>query len=247
MTTSTPRQTEQMDEGIDARVRDYLPLVSQIAARFNRASSVSKEDLVQVGALGLLKAIRGYDRERCKNASFRSYATLFIRGEIQHYLRDQASLVQQPRRVVDSAARLAVAEEQLTRELERTPAAVELAMRAGLPLSAVVEAQQARDACTFYDSLDQCDTGEDQLGTWSERLPDRNQIEKIEEAETRAIVGNAVRSLGAKSRQVIEYVYFDEMTQKETARLLGWSEMKVSRAVRKALTKLKAILLTEIF
>lgn len=247
MTTFTPGQTQQTTQEIDARVRDYLPLVSQIAARFNRASSVSKEDLVQVGSLGLLKAIRGYDRERCKNASFRSYATLFIRGEIQHYLRDQASLVQQPRRVADNAARLAAAEEQLTREMERTPSAVELAMRAGLPLSAVVEAQQARDTCAFYDSIEERDSGEEQLGAWSEYLPDRKQMEQVEEAETRAVVGNAVRRLGENSRRVIEYVYFNEMTQKETARLLGWSEMRVSRAVRKALTKLKAILLTEIF
>lgn len=246
MTIFTPGQTKQTAD-IDTKVREYMPLVRQIAVRFHRASSVSREDLVQVGAVGLLKAIQGYDRERCKNASFRSYASLFVRGEIQHYLRDQASLVQPPRRVADNAAKLAAVEEELIRELERTPTAVELSMRSGLPLPVVEEARHVRDACSFYDSIDQCDPSLDRVHAWSETIPDRKQLDLIERAELRAVVGNAVRSLGDKSRQIIEYVYFNELTQKETARLLGWSEMKVSRAVRRALIKLKAILLTEVF
>lgn len=234
----------------EALVREYLPVVKQIARRYSRASAASLDDLVQVGSLGLLKAVQGYDRDRCRNASFHSYAQLFIKGEIRHYLRDQAALIQQPRRLSESAARIVTVEEALKRELQRTPTLDELSLRSGLSVAELVETMQSSDACHFYDSLDG-GTSEDDCNLsdrgLSEVLADKRQTEAMERAELREILVHSLRNLGAKTREIIEFVYFQDLTQKETAQLLGWSEMKVSRAVKKGLAKLKEILLTEIF
>lgn len=239
-------RTTAVDEKI---VTDYLPLVRQIARRYSRASGVSLEDLIQVGAVGLLKAVKGFDAQRCKNATLHGYAALFIKGEISHYLRDQASLVRTPRRLFDAGNKLSRAEEALKTECGRSPTLDELSMRSGLSVEEVLDILQARDACTFYQSLDGPASGEDldESAPLAETIADERHIGAIERAEMREAIAQSLKNLSAKSRQIIECVYFEDLSQKETARLVGWSEMKVSRAVRAGLRKLKELLLTEIF
>jgi RNA polymerase sigma-B factor len=245
---SVKSQSQAVNQTVDRQdelVRDYLPLVRQIARRYSRARSAPVEDLVQVGALGLLKAIKRFDAESCKNPSLRSYAALFIKGEISHYLRDNASLVQAPRRLLDAGRLLSRAEEALRRGLGRAPTLDELALRCGISVDEVIAVLQSRDACTYYRSFDA--GREEDVPSLSETLADQRHVDAQERAETREAIAQSLKNLGEKTRQIMEFVYFQDLTQKETAHLLGWSEMKVSRALRRGLSKLKEILLTEIF
>jgi RNA polymerase sigma-B factor len=233
----------------DELVRSYLPLVRQIAKRYSRVNPELFEDLLQVGCLGLLKAIRYYDPNREQKASLKTFALCYIKGEIRHYLRDHSSLVQVPRRLSEISTKISQVEEELMQELEHIPTPEEIACRSGLAVADVREAQQSRDACHRYESLDATEDSEGREDTRSlcEMVADRRHLDAIANAEEREILAQALCNLGDKTRQIIEFVFFYDLTQKETAQLLGLSEMGVSRAVKSAVKSLKEILFTEIF
>lgn len=232
----------------DERIKENMPLVQRIAKRYARFRPDSLEDLVQVGAVGLLKAVRYYDPNRARSASFKTVAACYIKGEIRHYLRDYSALVHVPRRYSEINAQLAPVEEELTRELGRRPTIPELAARAGLTQRDILEAQQSVDACFRYESFDQVDTddGWEDNRALSEMVADRKYEDFVLAAEDRELIAQALKTLGEKTRQIVEFVFFCDLTQKETAQKLGISEMGVSRAVRSALKKLKDVLSTEI-
>src|SRR5579884_350579 len=99
-------------------VKQYLPLVRQIAKRYSRVNPELFEDLLQVGCVGLIKACKAYDPDREQKASFKTFSLLYIKGEIRHYLRDHSSLVQMPRRLNEINSKISQVEEALTHELE---------------------------------------------------------------------------------------------------------------------------------
>jgi RNA polymerase sigma-B factor len=232
----------------DEQVKQYMPLVQQIARRYARFRPDCQEDLIQVGAVGLLKAIQYYDPARARTASFKTVASCYIRGEIRHYLRDHSSLVQVPRRYSELNAQLAPIEESLTKEIGRSPSVQELAARSGFAVRDILEAQQSVDACLRYESFDTPDGEEerDDNRALSEMVADRKYQDFVLASEDRELIAQALRSLGDKTRQIVEFVFFYDLTQKETAKQLGISEMGVSRAVRSALRKLKDVLSTEV-
>lgn len=232
----------------DQLVKEYLPLVRQIAKRYSRVNPESFEDLLQVGCVGLLKAMKAYDPERAQRASFRTFALLYIKGEIRHYIRDHASLVQMPRRLNEISSKVSYAEEALTQELEHAPTPHEIAMRTGLSESDVREVLQSRDTCMRYESLDASDDdGREESRALAELVADRRQLDAINSSEEHEVLTQAMHNLGEKTRQIIEFVYFYDLTQKETAQILGLSEMGVSRTLKSAMKTLKEILFTEIF
>ena len=96
--TATIQKIQRTSSPNDEIVLKHMPLVNQIARRYGRFRPDLIEDLVQVGAIGLLKAINCYDPNRERVASFKTLASCYIRGEIRHYLRDHASLMQVPRK-----------------------------------------------------------------------------------------------------------------------------------------------------
>ncbi len=233
----------------ESLVREYLPLVKKIARRYSRANNLCADDLAQVGCLGLLKAIRYYDPNRQKKASFRTVAIVYIKGEIRHYLRDHASLVQIPRRLSELNNKIVHLEEVLSKKLAHTPTPAELAEHSGSCPSDILEAQQSWQICKYYESFDAAinhDSDEDSR-VLLDLIADKKHLDEQVQSEEREVLGQALIKLGEKTRQIIEFVYFYDLSQKETAQLLGLSEMGVSRAVKSALKKLKEILLTEIF
>ncbi len=233
----------------DQLVKQYMPLVRQIAKRYSRVSPESFEDLSQVGCLGLLKAINYYDPEHEGKASFKTFALCYIKGEIRHYLRDHSSLVQVPRRLNEISSRIIHLEEVLTREFDRLPTAEELSQRSGFSLVEILEAQQSWEVCSHYESLDGSEEsdGREEGRALSEMVADRKYLDEISYSEDREVLSQALVNLGDKTRQVVEFVFFYDLTQKETARRLGLSEMSVSRAMHSGLKKLKELLFTEIF
>lgn len=228
-------------------VRNHISLVRQIARKYSQYSPDSFEDLVQVGSIGLLKAIRYYDPERSRSASFRTLATCYIRGEIRHYLRDHCSIVQVPRRLTEMNSQLSQLEEKLTRALDRAPTVQELAKHSGFSVQDVLEAQQSWEVRLHYESLDGAgdeDEREDKRNL-SEVVPDKRYQDLFAASEDREVISQALKRLGERTRQIVEFVFFYDLSQKETAYVLGLSEMGVSRAVHSALKKLREIMAQE--
>lgn len=225
----------------------YMPLVRQIARRYSQFNADSLEDLTQVGSIGLLKAIRYYDPNRARSASFKTLATCYIRGEIRHYLRDHCSLVQVPRKLTEMNAQVSQLEEKLTKQLNRTPTVQELADQSGFTVQEILEAQQSWEARIHYESLDATgeDDDRDDKRSLSETVPDRRYQDMLIASEEREVVSQALKRLGDRTRQIIEFVFFYDLSQKETASVLGLSEMGVSRAVHSAVKKLKDSLKAE--
>jgi len=239
-----PSREDFSSDEITALVRMHMTLVRQIARKYSQFQPDSFEDLVQVGAIGLLKAIKYYDPHRARTASFRTLATCYIRGEIRHYLRDHCSIVQVPRRLTELNTQLAQLEEKLTRSLDRSPTVAELATASGFTVEEVLEAQQSWEARIHYESLD--GTGEederDDRRSLSEVVPDRRYQDLFSTSEDRELINQALKRLGGRTREIIEFVFLYDLSQKETAYVLGLSEMGVSRAVHSALKKLKEIM-----
>jgi len=225
-------------------VRSYMPLVRQIARRYCQFNPDSLEDLVQVGAIGLLKAIRYYDPKRPRSASFKTLATCYIRGEIRHYLRDHCSLVQVPRRLAEVTSQLSQLEEKLTQMLDHAPTVQELSSHSGYTVQEILDAQVSWEARLHYESFDSIGDDEDREDKRSlcELVPDRKYQELQRIREERELVTQALKRLGERSRRILEFVFFYDLSQKETASVLGLSEMGVSRALHSGLKKLKEIM-----
>lgn len=228
-------------------VRTHMPLVKQIARKYSQYQPDSFEDLVQVGAIGLLKAIKYYDPHRSRSASFRTLATCYIRGEIRHYLRDHCSLVQVPRRLTEMNSQLTQLEEKLTKMLDRAPTVAELAQQSGFSVDDIREAQQSWEARIHYESLDGGNDEEerDDRRSLCDVVPDKRCQELFVYSEDREVVTQALKRLGDRTRQIVEFVFFYDLSQKETAYVLGLSEMGVSRAVHTALRRLREIINSE--
>lgn len=231
----------------DLIVRKFMPLVRQIARRYSQYNPDSHEDLVQVGAIGLLKTIKYYDPNRSRSASFKTLATRYIRGEIRHYLRDHASLVQVPRKLTEMNAQLTQLEERLTRQLDRAPTVQELAEKSGFSVSEILEAQQSWEARIHYESFDSSFEEEEREDKrcLAEIVADKRVLDEQFASEDRELVTQALKRLGERTREIVEFVFFYDLSQKETATVLGLSEMGVSRAVHSGLKKLRDILKTE--
>jgi RNA polymerase sigma-B factor len=233
----------------DQLVRQFLPLVRQVAKRYSRVNPESFEDLLQVGCVGLLKATKAYDPNHHQKASFKTFALLYIKGEIRHYLRDHSALVQMPRRLNDISTKISQAEESLTHKLEHAPSPREIAAHTGYSEAEIREVLQSWEACTRYESLDATEESEGREDTraLAEMVADRRQLDEVSFSEEREVLAQALHNLGEKTRQIIEFVYFYDLTQKEAAQIMGISEMGVSRTLKSAMKSLKEILFTEIF
>jgi RNA polymerase sigma-B factor len=222
--------------------------VRQIARRYSQYNPDSLEDLVQVGSIGLLKAVKYYDPNRARSASFKTLATCYIRGEVRHYLRDHCSIVQVPRKLTEMNAQLAQLEEKLTRRFDRAPTVQELAHSSGFSVQEILEAQQSWEARVHYESFDSHGDEEEREDRrcLSEMVADRRALESMMASEDRELVTQALKRLGERTREIVEFVFFYDLSQKETATVLGLSEMGVSRAVHSALKKLRHIINNEV-
>lgn len=234
------------DSEVTDLVRAHMTLVKQIARRYSQCYPDSFEDLVQVGSIGLLKAINYYDPTRSRAASFRTLATCYIRGEIRHYLRDHASIVQVPRKLTEINAQVSQLEEKLTKSLNRGPTVQELSQFSGFSVAEILEAQQSWEARLHYESLDgnDDDDRDDHRGL-SEVVADKKYQDLLHMSEDRELLTQALKMLGDKTRQIVEFVFFYDLSQKETAIVLGLSEMGVSRAVHSGLRRMRDIINAE--
>ena len=206
-------------------------LIWSIVRRFY-GRGVEPEDLYQLGCLGFLKAIDGYDSEF--GTQFSTYAVPKIAGEIRRFLRDDG-MIKVSRTIKEQAQTLKTIRTKLTGELGREPTVSEISEAMGV---SVEEIAMIETAMVPADSL-QRPAGEDGCSL-EQLLPGEGMEEKLLESIS---LRDAIAHLEPRQRAVIDMRYFRAMTQDKTAKVLGVSQVQVSRIERKALEQLRLLLI----
>ena len=218
-----------------------ISLVKRIAYGLARRSTDPVEDLIQVGSIGLVKAIEQFDPSA--GAKFHTYATHLITGEIRHYLRDKTSMIRAPRELQELSFRISKLVQDLINELGREPTDAEVSEVLQLPQDKIFEAFEVDRRRTLI-SLDQTltfDGTSEQL--LIDTLEDGSHQLKFISGEDNIMLTSAIKQLKENLRQVIEMTYYQDLSQTEVARRLGISQMQVSRRLRTATAELQRILL----
>ncbi len=208
-------------------VEENSGLIWSIARRYF-GRGVDADDLFQLGCVGLVKAIRGYDG--AYGTRFSTYAVPKISGEIRRFLRDDGA-VKVSRGVKERAAVIRNARSELSAELGREPVLSELSERTGISAEDIAVAETATSTA---DSL-QRSAGEDGL-TLENVLGDWSAEERLLE---RVSLREALERLGARERQVVALRFYRGMTQAEAAKVLSVSQVQVSRIERRAIDALR--------
>ncbi|MBL1090833.1 MULTISPECIES: RNA polymerase sigma factor SigF [Streptomyces] len=218
-----------------------MSMVRYVARRY-RSRGDDMEDIIQVGTIGLIKAIDRFDLAR--GVEFSTFAVPYILGEIKRFFRDTGWAVHVPRRLQELRSELAKAKEQLHNELDREPTVRELSGHLGLSEEEVIEGLVAAngytagslDTPTDPDPADQRRPLADVLG---EEDPG---LETVEDLHTLAPL---LQTLDDRERRLIELRFGQELTQSEIGAELGVSQMHVSRLLARILSRLRTGMLTD--
>ncbi|MFJ7181206.1 RNA polymerase sigma factor SigF [Streptomyces massasporeus] len=218
-----------------------MSLVRFAAGRFRSRGPEEMEDIVQVGMIGLIKAIDRFELTR--EVEFTSFAIPYIVGEIKRFFRDTTWAVHVPRRLQEARVQLARATEELRSRLGRTPTVKELSELMSLPED---EVREARLASNGYNStsLDAAiggsEDGETALADFIGA--DDRALELVEDFHALAPM---IAALGERDRQIIHMRFAEELTQAQIGERLGVSQMHVSRLLSRCLARLREGMLTE--
>ncbi|SFD20092.1 RNA polymerase sigma factor SigF [Streptomyces aidingensis] len=224
----------------DTLIELNLPLVRYAAARF-RSRNEPMEDIVQVGTIGLIKAIDRFDCER--GVEFPTFAMPTVVGEIKRFFRDTSWSVRVPRRLQELRLALTKASDELSQRLDRSPTVAELASCLGVSEDEVVDGLAVGNAYTA-SSLDS-PTPEEEGGEGS--LADRLGYEDgaLEGVEYRESLKPLLARLPARERRIIMLRFFGNMTQSQIGEEVGISQMHVSRLLTRTLAQLREGLTAE--
>ncbi|MFF7655447.1 RNA polymerase sigma factor SigF [Streptomyces sp. NPDC007983] len=216
-----------------------LALVKFAASRF-RSRSEPMEDIVQVGTIGLIKAIDRFEPGR--GVEFPTFAMPTIVGEIKRFFRDTSWSVRVPRRLQELRLDLAKAGDELAQRLDRAPTVGELAERLDITTAEVVEGMAASNAYTA-SSLDAQPEEDDSEGALADRIGyEDHGLEGIEYVES---LKPLIADLPARDRQILSLRFVANMTQSEIGEELGISQMHVSRLLSRTLRRLRKGLMIE--
>jgi RNA polymerase sigma-B factor len=223
------------DGDSEARERalvELMPLVRALASRY-AGRGEPLEDLVQVGAVGLIKAVDRFDVDR--GVEFSSYAVPTIVGEIRRHFRDKAWAMHVPRRLKELSVRVSRLLDELTTELGRSPTIAELAEAAGVEEEEIIDALDSAHAYSTRSLHAPFEEGGTDI--LAERVGTRDQ--GYEEIEDGSLVAAGLDALDDRERRIVELRFFEEMTQSQIAAEIGISQMHVSRLLRRALTTMR--------
>ncbi|MFI0236091.1 SigB/SigF/SigG family RNA polymerase sigma factor [Streptomyces sp. NPDC016845] len=218
-----------------------LSLVRYAASRFRHRGQQEMEDIVQVGTIGLIKAIDRFELTR--EVEFTSFAVPYITGEIKRFFRDTSWAVHVPRRLQEARLELSRATEELRTRLGRSPSTAELAELMQLEPAEVAQAQMASNGYNSV-SLDAAVSGkDDESDTMLADFIgfDEGRFELVENFHSLAPL---IADLDDRERTIIHLRFVEEQTQQQIADALGYSQMHVSRLISRVLAKLRAGLLT---
>ena len=218
-------------------VERYLYIAAVLAKKFV-GRGVDYDDLYQVASLALIKGVERFDETL--GLQFSTYITPTITGEIKNYFRDHSRMVHLPRKVSELRGGIRNATEAFFSEHGRKPTAKELATLLHVSEEEILRCAEAGGVI----SLDKpADGGESGSMSFHEVLPAQDDF--FEEFENRDAVKSAVAELGEAERKIVEYRFGQELSQVETAKRMGVSQMHVSRLERKILQKLRERLAAE--
>lgn len=222
------RRAQAGDRTADAAlIEENNGLIWSIVRRY-LGRGMETDDLYQLASLGFLKAVRGFDCDY--GTQFSTYAVPKIAGEIRRFLRDDGT-VKVSRSIKDNSRRLRLAQQALEHQLGRVATIGELADYAGIAVEDIALCEQAMQA---VESLEQ-PAGEEGM-TWLDRLSEDDMEEKL---TLRLSLQDAIAHLPTKLGQVIALRYGRSMTQQQTARVMGVSQVQISRLERQAITALR--------
>lgn len=208
-----------------------LPLVSAITKKFlNRGYEY--EDIYQIGCMGLVKAVNNFDSSYA--VKFSTYAVPMIMGEIKRFIRDDG-MIKVSRSVKTTARKLHYDKEMLTKELNREPTLEELSNYSGIEKEEIIFATESANNMQYlYDTIHQQDGSPIML---IDKLSDN--YEEDSDLVNRLALKEVIGTLDIKSRQIIMLRYFKDKTQVEVAKMLGISQVQVSRIEKKVLKIMK--------
>lgn len=225
------RQAQAGDqEASETLVTENSGLIWSVARRFT-GRGTEMDDLYQLGCLGFLKAVEGFDLEY--GTQFSTYAVPKIAGEIRRFLRDDGA-VKVSRGIKEQAAAIKTARNHLTSVLGREPTIQEISRQTGFTPEEIALAENATAAT---ESI-QRETGE-QGFSLENILTDTESEEKMVE---RIALNQAITKLPQREQMVIKLRYFHGLTQQRVAKVLEVSQVQVSRIEKKALTHLRELL-----
>lgn len=212
-------------------VEENTGLIWCIVKRF-RGRGTEAEDLFQIGSIGLLKAIDKFDLSY--DVRFSTYAVPMISGEIKRFLRDDG-MIKVSRSLKETAVRACACRDRLREETGREPSVEEVAALAGVEPQELIQALDAgAQVESLHRTVGQKDGREIRL---LDRLEEREDRE--EKLLDRMLLARLLEELGAQERQLIYLRYFAERTQSEVGKMLGISQVQVSRMEKKILEKMR--------
>jgi RNA polymerase sigma-B factor len=216
----------------DRLIEELMPLVRSLALRYTGRGE-ALEDLVQVGAVGLIKAVDRFDPDR--GVELTTYAVPTILGEIQRHFRDKAWAVHVPRSVKELRVRLARLLDNLSAELGRSPTIEELARAADASEEEVIEALDSDQA---YSARSLSAPLGDESGNSLSELVGENE-RGYEQVEEGALLASGLEALEPRERRIVTLRFFHGLTQSQIAAEIGISQMHVSRLLRSALQTMR--------
>lgn len=223
---------EEAEAATEALVLNNTGLVRSIALRF-RERGVELEDLMQIGTLGLLKAIRSFDLDR--GTRFSTYAVPLIFGEIRRYMRDEGP-VKVGRYYKRLGAALLNAKNRIIAEEGRDPTIGELAALCSVSIE---EAAIAMEAMSPVVSLSDSAYGDEDGAELSMVIPDEEGVAEIERLSDKIAIDQAMRKMSEQWRRIVILRYYRNMTQQQTASALGLTQVKISREEKKIIAFLR--------
>jgi RNA polymerase sigma-B factor len=219
----------------DQLIEQYMSLVRSLARRYAYRGE-QLDDLVQIGAIGLIKAIDRFDLDR--GVELTTYATPNIIGEIKRHFRDKGWSVRVPRGLQELSVQLSRLVEQLTVQLSRSPTIAEIAKEAGVEEEQVLEALESGRAYSSV-SLSAAGGGGDDDNDLDPLETIGTEEHQYEVSEDRAVLEPGFRVLDERERRILHLRFFEGLTQSQIAQQIGISQMHVSRLIRRALEKIR--------
>ncbi|MFB1083000.1 RNA polymerase sigma factor SigB [Jeotgalibacillus sp. JSM ZJ347] len=228
-------QETQDDDAQHKLVVHYKNLVESIARKYSKGKSYH-EDIAQVGMIGLLGAIRRYDDTFGK--SFEAFAIPTIIGEIKRFLRDKTWSVHVPRRIKELGPKIKATVEELTTDLQRSPKVSEIAKHLEVSEEEILEAMEMGKS---YQALSVDHSIEADSDGSTVTLLDivGSMDDNYEKTDQRMVLEKVLHVLSDREKQIIQYTYLENMSQKDAGDMLGISQMHVSRLQRRAIKKLR--------
>lgn len=235
-------QKDPTDEAIQEKlVLAYKNLVESLARKYSKNSSIH-EDLVQVGMIGLLAAVRRFDPAFGK--SFESFAIPTIIGEIKRFIRDKTWSVHVPRRIKELGPKIKKAIDELTNGNQKSPTVREIADYLGVSEEDILETMEMGRSYKAL-SVDRKIEADGDGSTVAILDLVGNQDDGFENIDHKMLLEKIMPVLSEREQQILKCTYFDNMSQKETGELLGISQMHVSRLQRRSLRKLRESIQSE--